>query len=72
MSDRHVRDLCDQWDGFSKGESDTTRQIRRALDLPDDCHAACALGRADHPGSREYRCIDEHGDTLPWPGEVSA
>lgn len=72
MSARHVRELCDRWDALSKGQTDTTRQIREALDLPDDCHIACALGQADHPGSCEYRCVDEHGVTLPWPGEVFA
>jgi hypothetical protein len=33
------------------------------------CHPGCALGGADHPGSRGYRCIDGHGVTLPFPGE---
>ena len=27
-----VRELCDRWDTFSKGESPTTRQIRQAAD----------------------------------------
>lgn len=37
-----------------------------------DCHPDCALGTADHPGSRGYRCLDAHGDTLPFPGEAYA
>lgn len=34
------------------------------------CHYLCTLGpRVDHPGYLEYRCIDEHGHALPFPGE---
>lgn len=34
------------------------------------CHPRCTIGPdADHPGSAEYRCQDEHGNSLPFPGE---
>lgn len=29
---KRVLDLCDYWDGLSKGETSTTRQIREALE----------------------------------------
>lgn len=35
-----------------------------------DCHADCTIGpNADHHGTMSYRCMDENGNGLPWPGE---
>lgn len=33
------------------------------------CHPGCAIKGGDHPGTRGYRCMNDAGETLPFPGE---
>lgn len=34
------------------------------------CHPDCTIGpNADHHGTIAYRCMDENGHALPFPGE---
>lgn len=37
------------------------------------CRADCTIGpNADHHGTMSYRCMGEHGEALPFPGEPFA
>lgn len=55
-------------------EANDLPQVRqfRASWVDRSCHAECTIGpNADHHGTMEYRCMDESGHGLPFPGEPS-